>query len=50
MTEMNSTERMTAAGRPISWYVDQEGSDGRWREEEVAAEVVGVPVDRKSVV
>jgi DNA repair photolyase len=33
---------MTAAGRPINWYVDQEVSDGRWRQEEVAAEVVGL--------
>ena len=42
MTEMNGTERMTAAGRPISWYVDQEVRDGRWREEEVEASVVGL--------
>jgi DNA repair photolyase len=39
---MRNTGQVTAAGRPITWYVDQEVNEGRWREEEVAAEIVGL--------
>jgi hypothetical protein len=42
MTDASSGAAVTAAGRPISWYVDQEVREGRWREEEIAAAVVGL--------
>lgn len=42
MKDASSGAAVTAAGRPISWYVDQEVREGRWREEEIAAAVVGL--------
>jgi DNA repair photolyase len=33
---------LTAEGRPISWYVDQQAASGTWREEVIPAEVVGL--------
>lgn len=39
---MTSAESVTSGGRPLTWYIDQEVREGRWREEEVAAETVGL--------
>lgn len=35
-------QRQTGAGRPISWYVDEQVSSGVWREEEILPEVSGL--------
>jgi DNA repair photolyase len=32
----------TVAGRPITWFVDEQVNSGTWREEEIAPEVSGV--------
>lgn len=32
----------TAAGRPMTWYVDEQTAKGKWREETIPAEVVGL--------
>ena len=42
MTNANSSASVTAANRPITWYVEREVREGRWREELVSAEVVGL--------
>jgi DNA repair photolyase len=35
-------QRQTGAGRPISWFVDEQVSSGVWREEEIPPEVSGL--------
>ena len=35
-------QRQTGAGRPISWFVDEQVSSGVWREEEIPPEVLGL--------
>lgn len=32
----------TAAGRPMTWYVDEQVAQGTWREQVISAEVVGL--------
>ncbi|HET9922056.1 MAG TPA: hypothetical protein VFQ30_19640 [Ktedonobacteraceae bacterium] len=35
-------KQQTQQGRPVTWFVDEQVSTGIWREEEIAAEVLGL--------
>ncbi len=45
-TIISATEQlkmaMTSAGRPIDWYVNEQVVKGKWREETIPAEIVGL--------
>lgn len=39
---MSHTESTTAAGRPVTWYVDEQVQQGHWRTEEIAPAISGL--------